>query len=466
MSIVGSVSQSKLSKFIKIADAAVYALILLVTFYFVQGLDYGNTDLSVVLSFFAIGLYSFISIAKPGRCMSIYKIVFMFNYIFYFMAGLQCYCWGKVLWLDSGMLITYTSADYLKTNIMILVMSACFDFMYTAVKKRHLKHPRNATKKESSFDQSLLMSKFSMNCLLALCAISFLILLFTGNITKETPMFANESVSAQIPKMLRYIPVCSLIMFIACKKKPETRHDKIFLIAVGVEILVFFFPLAGFLPRFFVLGTYIVILALLFSDFKCKSFFWAGIFFGFCFLFSDLRSFKNLATLNIKIDFAHVDFDAHQLLMNCVKHTDIYGVCGGLNFLSAFAFLLPRSIWTGKMVSTGIIVTQSFYSRQGNVSSPLVGEAYFALSWFGVVLIGFILGGVIYMFDSWFDSDNGLKRGVYCIIAGMTVYILRGSLLSTMSFTLALILTLACTYVFLFVIRKAYDKNCFGIKNL
>ncbi len=438
-----------------IIDLLVYIATSIVTLLFLFGIDYSNADTAVVISFLAIGIYSFIAILRPGRCLSIHKMYFIFNYIFFFMAGLQIYCSGEVLWLSSGMLVSYTASDYLTANIMIMLASICFDFAYTLSKSGFM--PVKVLNKPKLIDTSkITMSNNALYILVAFSTIALIILILTKNIFGENTeiLGTSSTINSQLPKMLRYIPVSTFILYVVYRGTKSFKKELWVLLVLGIEILICFFPL-GHLARFFLLGTYLVLVALLFSDIKYKSFIWALMFFGFCFLFSDLKSIGDITCINFTtINFVHVDFDAHQFVLNCIKHTDKAGICYGLNILSAFAFLIPRSIWTDKMESTGAIVSESFHSRQGNVSSPLVGELYFAFSWFGVVFFSLILGYIIQHIDTWFDSKNGLKRGTYCILAGMIIYILRGSLLSTMAYTLALILTLVCAFVVVIVFNK------------
>ncbi len=443
-----------------IVDLVVYIATSIVTLLFLFGIDYSTADTSVVISFLAIGIYSFIAIIRPGRCFSIHKMYFIFNYIFFFMAGLQIYCSGEILWLTSGMLVSYTSADYLTANIAIILSGVCFDFAYTLAKSGY--KPIKLVNKPKSMDTGKIkMSDNALYVLIGFSTMAVALLFITGNMFGDnTNAFGSvATINSQLPKMLRYIPVSTFILYVVYRGVKSFKKELWVLLVLSAEILVCFFPL-GHLARFFLLGTYLVIIALLFSDIKYQSAIWALMFFGFCFLFSDLRSLKDLASATLSsINFVHVDFDAHQFVINCIKHTDKAGICYGMNILSAFAFIIPRSIWSGKMESTGTIVSESFHSRQGNVSSPLVGEMYFAFSWFGVVFLSLILGYVIQRIDSWFDNKDGFKRGTYCIIAGMSIYVLRGSLLSTLAYTLALILTLACAYCVVIVFNKRKNNE-------
>ncbi len=441
------------TKDVHMLDIVIYISTLVVTSFFLLGIDYSGTDIRVVLSFLAIGLYSFISIIRPGRCISIFKSVFIFNYIFFFMAGLQCYCSGTILWSSTDLSIYYTTADYLKANAMILLMSACFDFTYSYTKSKTKE--KTVTVKDESDNRDNMMSDAALNTLFIINIVSFTILIITNNVVSEEHITKIFSLDTQLRNILTYIPVVSFILCYIYRRKSIITHNKFFLAFVIVEISVLFSPFINDRPRFFLLGTYIVLLTLFFSGIKYKSLYWGLLFFGFCFAFTNLKEYSSLSdTLFSSIDFVYYDFDAHQLLMAIIKYTEMTGICYGMNILSALAFIIPRTFWTGKMESTGGIVVSAFGSGQTNVSSPLVGEAYFAFSWLGVALLGLLLGFVIQKVDSWYHSENGFLHGAYCIVVGMSIYILRGSLLSTMAYTLGLLLALAFAYCVVYFLKK------------
>lgn len=165
-------------------------------------------------------------------------------------------------------------------------------------------------------------------------------------------------------------------------------------------------------------------------------------------MFSETRhmtSFRDII-LNRTINFNHVDFDAHQLLMASIKYVNNNHIFYGLNIFSALFFLLPRSVWKGKAEGTGSIVMKYFGSWQLNVSTPLVAELYTAFSIRGVILGFLLLGKMIYKIDQWSYSYEPIKISLFCLFAGMTTYILRGSLLASVAFTGGLVVSMFFTF--------------------
>ncbi len=439
------------TKYSNSVDNIIYAATLIVSAVFLLGLDYSGTSPLVIMSFFAIGIYSFVSIIRTKKCISVYKAVFIFNYIFYFLAGLQCYCSGKVIWSSVGIRPTFYTEDYLKANFMILLMTGIFDISYNFIKKRI----KPKTPEKHTDYNKYIMSNSALIILLILSTIAFILRFAAADYFGELERSENGSFGMQLPRMLSYIPVSTLMLYYIYRRRNILTQKKVFLAIVIIEISILFMPLSGVNARFFQLGTYVVFFALLFSDIKYKSFFWGLMFFGFSLLFTDLRLITSLSSLRFAgIDFVHPDFDAHQILMTLIKYTDDVGICYGKNILSALAFIVPRSIWTEKMNPTGLMLAESYNATFTNISAPLVGEFYFAFSWFGVILAAPVLAYLVLQLDSWATDRDGLKRGLYCIFAGMTIYICRGALLPTMAFTLALSLTYACAYLVVRVLKK------------
>ena len=271
---------------------------------------------------------------------------------------------------------------------------------------------------------------------------AFAILAVTGNITSTGELVSNEAINMQLLYILKFMPVAAFMVCILHYRKRTKKQNKICLYLIALESMIIFFPLWGNTARFFLFGAYLVVYTLFFANSKRKkSLIFSGLVILFSFLFSDLRYIDSLSDIGqLAINFNHVDFDAYQLLMACMKYTDRRGVCYGMNFLSAFAFLIPRSLWSAKLEATGAIIMDAFGSWFQNVSMPLVGESYFALGWFGVVFVALMYGWLARKIDAWCESENYLKRCIFCLIAGMTIYIMRGTLLAACAFVLGIML--------------------------
>ena len=423
----------KSNPYFQILDWSLYTIVLILSAHFILGLSLQDKSFGVLLTFLIVGATSFIEIIRCKDNICIYRVMHIFNYIFLFLAPLQQYSHSVILWRQNGLSAIYTDTDYLTTNIVIIV--AVF-FMALGYGMKRNKH--------KSFDKrpsGLKLTNRSLFAMLILSTVCLLILFITNNVKDDTMIVKTASFNDQIVNILKYIPVSSLLIYLMCYKKGEIKHKGVYLVIMIAEVGTIFFPFWGTIPRFILLGTYMVFYAFLFSDTKHKSIYFFAMFIGFCYMFSDMKFAKSYTFSFDTINFVHVDYDAYQLLMLCVKHINAEGTFWGLNLLSSAMFFIPRSIARWKMLGTGGIVVGAFHSWFKNVSMPYIGELYAAFGWLGVTVFGYLSGALIRLIDNWKNDKSFLKNGVFFIITGMTIYIMRGALLATFSYTMGLVLT-------------------------
>lgn len=129
----------------------------------------------------------------------------------------------------------------------------------------------------------------------------------------------------------------------------------------------------------------------------------------------------------------------------------------GKNLISAFLFFIPRKLWSGKSEATGSIVVRFLGSNQSNVSTPLIAEYYAAFGILGLIILGFITGKIIKKFDQYADSNNLLMVAIFCLLNGMSMYILRGSLLVSIAYTSVLSLSIILTFFVCKIVCHKYN---------
>lgn len=427
-------------------DFIVYLMVIVITALELVQLNYENANFIVIILFMVMGIYFFARIAKHNSNISIYRMMYIFCYIFFFMAPIQQYTSGVVFWKSNGYSLDYEDADYIVANIAIMVFMIFFDLTYHYCKKRKL--IRNiGMNRDDKYSKNDIIFNTNISTMFILCAVSlmaFLILIVTNNITKYSTIVSNSSVNMQLQYILRFIPVVCLMITVLYYKKTQNRDARFFLAVYSVECVIIFFPLWGNMARFFLLGSYIVVFSLFFAtNHKKKALVFLLFVIGFCFAFSDLRYITSLTELQtITINFNHVDFDAYQMLMGMMRYVKEEGISYGKNYISALAFLIPRTIWTEKLEASGAIVVRHYGSWFKNVSMPLVGESYFSFGWFGVGLFAVFFGKIASLIDSWSDEVNPFKRCTFCLIAGMSIYIMRGTLLAAFAFVFGILLAI------------------------
>lgn len=430
-------------------DLVAYLSVIGITIMELTQLDYKNANSVVIIQFMIMGCYFFSRIVSHKINISIYRMMYIFCYVFFFMAPIQQYTSGVVLWKGNGYSLNYNDSDYIAANFAIMIFMLLFDFTYHYCKCKNTTSRRFIRATSNDYVINLSFNMSTMLILLAVSIVAFVLLAITNNITSFSSIVVNSSLNMQLQYILRFIPIVCLMNTILVYKQAKDKKIYPFLFFYMIECGIIFFPLWGNLARFFLLGAYIVILSLLFAGMrKKKSLVFLFFVVGFCFAFSDLRYMKSLSELQtVAINFNHVDFDAYQMLMGMMRYVKEEGVVYGLNYLSALAFLIPRSVWTGKLEASGAIVVSHYGSWFENVSMPLVGESYFAFGWFGIALLSLIFGRIISKIDDWYDENNPLKRCIFCLMAGMSFYIMRGALLAAFAFVFGILLAVVLVYI-------------------
>lgn len=129
------------------------------------------------------------------------------------------------------------------------------------------------------------------------------------------------------------------------------------------------------------------------------------------------------------------DFDSFAQIMNTVEMVQARGIVWGEQLLGVLLFWLPRSIWPGKPVDTGIEIAQfKGYSFQ-NLSAPLWAEFYVNGGWVllvaGMVGTGFVLRRLDARAERLLRS-SALPGVLACVTPFYLLILLRGSLLQAM----------------------------------
>ena len=325
---------------------------------------------------------------------------------------------------------------------MILIFMVCMELAIA-----HFRIPPEKPEKKTLLSPESSNATMSLAMMLVNIAI-FAVLFVTDNIAMRSGFEVDsQNVSHQILNILRFFPVASFMITWMQMQRKHTKY-RIDLLVYAMEIAIIYFPFYGSVSRFLLFGVYLTVVSLLFSHTKGKGWYFLFLSIGFVVVlssfnffkyndFSDIGNFKLIQT-----GFIHADFDAYQMLMTTINYTHDVGVCFGKNILTSVFSFVPRSIWTGKMLPTGQLALQYYGATFTNVSCPWIAEWYFAFGWFGIPIGGIVTGILMKWVDS-FNVENGnfFKRAIFCIIAGLSIYIFRGAMLPTFSFTFALVLT-------------------------
>lgn len=168
-------------------------------------------------------------------------------------------------------------------------------------------------------------------------------------------------------------------------------------------------------------------------------------------------------------------FDGFEMLGHAVGYVGMDGIVFGSQLLGAILFWVPRTIWTEKPIGTGDFIANEYISTFFSVdflnfSMPLMGEAYINFGFFGVCFIFYFVGvfcgkedtrfHLINKYEAftkvnYYSNSESLVMWRYAITLGIFLFILRGDLLSGLSFLFGMYAAL----IFAWSILHRYTVN-------
>jgi len=143
---------------------------------------------------------------------------------------------------------------------------------------------------------------------------------------------------------------------------------------------------------------------------------------------------------NFNLDFFFAGhFDAYQ---NLVQVIELNFSSKGWQVVGALLFWIPRAVWPNKPIGTSFEFGEFLGLPSSNVSFPLTAELFVDFGLLGVIL-GMFLLGIIYKgtdnFLSKPQEPGSLVGYIFAIgqleLAILSIYLLRGNVLSTLAFT-------------------------------
>lgn len=129
------------------------------------------------------------------------------------------------------------------------------------------------------------------------------------------------------------------------------------------------------------------------------------------------------------------DFDAFAQIINTVELVASQGLAWGYQLAGPFLFWIPRSIWPGKPIDTGIELAEFKGYGFQNLSAPLWSEFFINFGWVGVIVGMFLVGYLLRVLDSRAEIRlqlSPLPGVLACITPFYLLILLRGSLLQAM----------------------------------
>lgn len=144
-------------------------------------------------------------------------------------------------------------------------------------------------------------------------------------------------------------------------------------------------------------------------------------------------------------DLTTGDFDAWPQISNALMYLSQHGSTEGRQGLGVLLFWVPRSIWEGKPVDTGVLLAEFRGYSFTNLSAPLWAELLINGGWVALVVGMAAFGWVVRRWDNRTVAelaDRPVPGVLACILPFYMLILLRGSLLQATA-TLAVILLCA-----------------------
>lgn len=433
-------------------------LILYLCIFFFFTIDFDTTlnkecNTEITVTFFLIGFSSIFFITILPNFLSLIKTYYVFIFIFFYFTAFKQYANGINLWKHIG----FNEENYLRTNLIIIVSMFFVMTSYMVAKKKKKSVEKN---KEYKF----IICKRDYLIFILINIFSLIYCIINGSLVGRAAE-SNDSIISSIQKVIRFLPVATFLIIDNNKNIENDKLNNFFKLFNLIVIVILFFPLSGALPRFLLFGTYIIMIARRIENIKYKSLFPLILLVGMCFVFPafnffkshDLKDISNFKITANSFNYASVDYDAHQMTIETLEYVNQNGTTFGRNILTSILFFIPRSIWKNKLNPSGYIVAKYFRAYFTNLSCPYIAEFYLAFGIFGVIICSILMGIILEKLDEYFFSNNVFKNSIASIILGMLIYWMRGAMLPTTAYTMALIISyLVCYFI---VYRNNKEKK-------
>lgn len=145
------------------------------------------------------------------------------------------------------------------------------------------------------------------------------------------------------------------------------------------------------------------------------------------------------------------DYDSFQQILNTTEYVKNHGIAFGKHMFGTLMFWVPRNLWRGKPIPSGVMVAEYKGYEYSNMSMPLWGEAYMDGGIPGVILIFAIYGYFISIIEilytnNYLHGTNFLNIFVP-VYAAYQLFLLRGTLMSAFAYFIPIV-------IFMFICTK------------
>ena len=404
----------------------------------------------IIINFLIIALFSTYAILKDKRILSVNKIIWYFGLIFMSIASLCQYVSGYYPW-D----FVIHDSEIKSAQLLVIIFYIIYYISYNYVGKR-LKIKHRSQTNESALTSYLCKTRefgIGVQIVLFICVLVVFVLLVRLTGFRNLFIKAENTVDIEnfiVKKLLSAFPAMACTILIINRKKGLSW---IVIVVTFVITILSNFPtsttrywmatiLLGLILERFMKRVesrkldYAILIAVI-------------VFFPFFYIFktrtiSDLLD-SGYSYGGIINSFNSVDFDAFTVLARAVRYVSDNGITWGRQLLNIIFFFVPRSIWSGKPITTNTLITSSQGARYTNLSCPLPAEGYVNFGIVGVILYAIIIAVYSSYIDNiYWENSRGKRNNIitmlYPYLAIVIFYMSRGPLQPSLIQTIALIL--------------------------
>ena len=419
----------------------------------------GNVSATIYVTFLINTLFSLVKIMKSDRPYSFVNMHWIFFFFFFCFAGLIQSMLGNFPW---GLFPEEN--EIIKANIYLLIWGCAFSigcyFGNQSEIKKAERTPLTLRKSNTIF----------------FVFVALYILLYKVATTGVSNLFARGTNTLDLggaDSSIRLIISHSMNAFLAffaaftllnCKMNGVKRNTLYAVIASSCLILVCF-PTG--ISRYNAAAIYFGLMLLIFSErFKGNTFTYLFIA-AFMILFPAFDVFRRTSFTDVNFfeviintfkdmaeSYATGHYDAYSMFIQTLRYVKENGIEWGYQFVGNILFFVPRTLWEDKPIGTGATIMEGLGANFTNVSAPLPAEMYMNFGLVGLVLGGILVGMFLSYLDKRFWSEDSLRREkkygrldiFYPFGLIFFFFIMRGDLLSSLSYTIAYITMVILMY--------------------
>lgn len=355
---------------------------------------------------------------------------------------------------------------FIYTNIICIFIFLSYDILYYSFINKPVRTYKFINKYlTSKIDSNYRKISFKLFILAFLATVFMiymnrdsLVLLFFREVRVEgVRLQSTTQIDSSVIKLftsflIRPIPLIALMYF-----KLIGVKNRLLEVILWIFALISNFPLA--LARFYFAGLYLPLVFIYFKKIISKRYRVSlMIIFGLLFVFPFLnqgRTTTNIEdfTFGLNMDmFIEGHFDNYQNFARVLQHNTI---TYGKQLLGVLLFFVPRSIYPTKAIGSGGFIAEEYNLNFDHISMNFFGEGFLNFGFIGIVLFTIILATL----NSWFDKLANITKYnisaqfkvMYYIYMSMMIFNLRGDLISSVAFTIGLVL---CSVLMFLLIKN------------